>query len=105
HEEIMNSATADAHMSVKNTFILEQIAKKEEIKVDNDELRAHVEGMAENYGMTFEKLAKQLEKEGDVQRIHHQMLMTKTLDFLKSNASVEVLTLEELQAAEAAQQG
>lgn len=104
-EEIVNSATTDAHMSVKNTFILEQIAKKEEITVDNDELRAHVEGMAENYGMPFEKLAKQLEKEGGVQRIHHQMLMSKTLDFLKSNASVEVLTLEELQAAEDAQQG
>jgi trigger factor len=104
-EEILNSATSDAHGSVKNTFILEQIAKVEEIKVDNDELRAHVEGMAESHGMPFEKLAKELEKDGGVQRIHHQMLMSKTLDFLKSNASVEILTLEELQAAEAAQQG
>ena len=104
HEEIMNSATTDAHNSVKNTFILEAIAKQEELKVENDELRAHVEGMAENYGMPFEKMAKELEKEGGVQRIHHQMLMSKTLDFLKSNASVETLTLEELQAAEAAQQ-
>ncbi len=33
------------------------------------------------------------------------LLMSKTLDFLKSNASVETLTLEELKAAEAAQQG
>lgn len=104
-EEILNSATSDAHMSVKNTFILEQIAKTEEIKVDNEELREHVEGMAENYGMPFEKLAKELEKDGGVQRIHHQLLMSKTLDFLKANASVETLSLEELQAAEAARQG
>ncbi len=104
-EEILNSATNDAHSSVKNTFILEQIAKKEEIKVDNDELRQHVEEMAESHGVPFEKLAAQLEKEGGVQRIHHQMLMSKTLDFLKSNASVEILSLEELKAAEAAQQG
>ena len=92
-------------MSVKNTFILEQIAKVEEIKVDNEELREHVEGMAENYGIPFEKLAKELEKDGGVQRIHHQLLMSKTLDFLKANASVETLSLEELQAAEAARQG
>ena len=103
-DEILNSATADAHASVKNTFILEAIAKKEEIKVDNDELRGHVEQMAAANGMPFEKVAKQLEKDGDVQRIHHQLLMSKTLDFLKSNASVETLSLEELQAAEAAQQ-
>ena len=101
----MEGATKDARVSVKNTFILEEIAKKEELTVDNDELRAHVEQMAENYGMPFEKVAKQLEKDGDVQRIHHQLLMSKTLDFLKSNASVETLSLEELQAAEAAQQG
>ena len=104
-DEILNSATADAHNSVKNTFILEAIAKQEEIKVDNDELRAHVEQMAQANGVPFEKVAKQLEEDGDLQRIHHQLLMSKTLDFLKSNASVETLTLEELKAAEAAQQG
>ena len=104
-DEILNSATADAHKSVKNTFILEAVAKAEEISVDNEELRNHVEEMATNHGMEFEKVAKQLEESGDVQRIHHQLMMTKTLDFLKSNASVEILTLEELKAAEAAQQG
>ena len=104
-EEIMEAATRDAHLSVKNTFILEEIAEKEEIKVDNDELRAHVRQMAENYGTTFDKLAKDLEKEGGVERLHHQMLISKTLDFLRSNASVETLSLEELKAAQAAEQG
>ncbi|MFT4546152.1 MAG: trigger factor [Verrucomicrobiales bacterium] len=104
-DEIMNSATTDAHNTVRNTFILEAIAKKEEITVDNEELRAHVQQIADSNGMPFEKVAKELDKEGGAQRIHHQMLMAKTLDFLKSNASVEILTLEELQAAEAAQQG
>ena len=105
HEEIMNSATSEAHKSVKNTFILEQIAKAEEIEVDNDELTDYVKQMAERNGMPFKKVAEELEKDGGVQRVHHQMVMSKTLDFLKSNASVETLTLEELKAAEAAKQG
>jgi trigger factor len=87
-KNIVGSATANAREQIKGTFVLLRIAEKEGITVSREELLGRVAALAQRYQMTFEKMAKELEKRNALDQIHEELLTAKTLDFLISNASV-----------------
>jgi trigger factor len=87
-KDIVGSATANAREQIKGTFVLLRIAEKEGITIKREELLGRVAALAQRYQMSFEKMAKELEKRGALDQIHEEMLTAKTLDFLVSNASV-----------------
>ncbi|HET6408162.1 MAG TPA: hypothetical protein VFG14_09800, partial [Chthoniobacteraceae bacterium] len=87
-KDIVGTATASAREQIKGTFVLLRIAEKEGLTVKREELLGRVASLAQRYQMSFEKMAKELEKRNALDQIHEEMLTAKALDFLVANASV-----------------
>ena len=87
-KELVGAAAVNARDRIKGTFVLMRIAEKEGIKVTREELWGRVASMASKYEMTFEKMAKELEKRNAMDQIGEEILSAKVLDFLASTASV-----------------
>ena len=67
-------------------------------------MEARLQAMAARYGMTREKLVKNLQEREAFGQIEEEILLGKTLAFLSANATVETVALSEAEApAEAAE--
>jgi trigger factor len=87
-KELVGAAAQNAREKLKGTFVLLRIAEKEGIKVTKEELYGRIAAMAQKYGMTFEKMFKELEKRNAVSQMHEEFLTGKALEFLVANAQV-----------------
>jgi trigger factor len=91
HEkELVEVAAQGARQKLKGTFILQRIAEAEKVTVSQAELRARMSTMAARYGMTPEKLARELEKRDATDRVAEEVLSGKVIAFLLANAEVTV---------------
>jgi trigger factor len=91
HEkELVEAAARGARQKLKGTFILQRIAEAEKVTVSEAELRARMISMAARYGMTVDKLERELEKRDAVDRVAEEVLSGKVIDFLVANAEVTV---------------
>lgn len=89
HErELIGSAAQSARDRIKGTFILLRIAEQEGIRVTENELKQAILGMARRYDMPFDKMLKELQKRGAIDQISEDVLTSKTLEFVASNAVV-----------------
>ena len=88
-DEIYAAANNSAKDRVKVSFLLNRIAEKEGIKVDQKELTQRILFLADQYQIRPEKFIKQLQDRNGFGEIHEQILAAKTLDFLEKNAQVE----------------
>ena len=88
-QQIFSVASTSAKERVKAMFLLNRIAQKEGIKVEQQELAQRVHYMAQQYQMPVQKLVKQLEERNGFGEIQEQILSAKVLDFLQLNAQVE----------------
>jgi len=79
----------EAIKRVKATFLLLEIAEKENIDVSGEEIRNAIEKEAIMNGKNFEQLYKEYEEKGMLQLIKVDLLSDKVLDFLLENASIE----------------
>lgn len=93
-KDIVARAGKNARDRLKGTFILTRIAEKEEIRINRNEVDNRVEQMAERYKVTPEKMQKELAKREAFGGLQEDILMGKTLDFLVSKATVEVVAPE-----------
>lgn len=94
-EQIHASALQTARRDVKLQIILNRIAKKEEIKVENEDLSRAVYNMALQQRQKPEDLAKEFRK--DRNRLIHlqrQILFSKTLEFLRDKAKATAAPVE-----------
>ena len=87
-QQLVGAASQNARDRLKGTFVLLRIAEKEGLKVTREELLGRVAALAQKYEMTFEKMAKELEKRGALDQINEELLSAKVLDFLVSKASL-----------------
>jgi len=87
-DRIFASASAQAKSRVKNSFILEKIAEKEELKVSEADILAQVQAMASQANKPVRKVFKQLQKENALGGIRNQILLSKALDFVVSKAAI-----------------
>ena len=69
-------------------FILDEIADKEGITVSDDELSQRVYLMAMQQRRPVKKVARELNQQNAFPDIRHDILISKTLDFLRENAVV-----------------
>ncbi len=88
-QQIFSVASNSAKERVKAMFLLNRIAQKEGIKVEQQELAQRVHYMAQQYQMPVQKLVKQLEERNGFGEIQEQILSAKVLDFLQLNAQIE----------------
>ncbi len=88
-KELIDGAGSLAAHRLKTNFILHRIAEAEKIEVTPDELREAIREQATYTGTTFEKRQKELEEKDQLNGLAEEILLGKTLAFLKSNVSVE----------------
>ena len=89
HEkEIVDSATSRAVSNLRTKYILDVIAKKENITVTDDELTRQVVFMAEKERKPVKKYARELRDGPGFDAIRGDILISKTIAFLRENANI-----------------
>jgi FKBP-type peptidyl-prolyl cis-trans isomerase (trigger factor) len=73
---------------LKTNFILHRIAEHENIQVSRDDINARLREEAARYNVPMEKMRKELQEHDGLDAFAEQILLGKTLDFLKVNVSV-----------------
>ena len=89
-KDIISAASRNARDRLKANFILSRIAEKEGIEVKPQELRERVQILANQYRVKFEKMMTELEEKRAIGQVREEVLIGKVLDFLTSNATVEI---------------
>jgi len=90
-KDIISAASRNARDRLKANFILSRIAEKEGIEVKPQELRERVQILANQYRVKFEKMMTDLEEKKVIGQVREEVLIGKVLDFLTSNANVEIV--------------
>lgn len=93
-DQIVSSATQQAMQSVKISFILEEVAKKEQFEVGDQQLSYAIANLAARQKMPIKKFLSEAKKSGLVDRVREDLLMDNALQFLKDNAAVEEIDPE-----------
>lgn len=88
-DEILNSATSQARNNVKVSFILEQIARKENLEVPDQKVAMALAQLAERQRMPIKKFMNEAQKNGLIDNVRGDLLMQEALEFLKDKAVVE----------------
>jgi trigger factor len=89
-KDIISAAARNARDRLKANFILVRIAEKEGIEVTAKELRERVQMLANQYRVKFEKMMSDLENKQALGEVREEVKIVKVLDFLTSNANVEI---------------
>ena len=88
-DEILNSATSQARNNVKVSFILEQVAKKENLEVPSQKIAMALAQLAERQRMPAKKFMSEAQKSGLIDNVRGDLLLQEALEFLKDKAVVE----------------
>ena len=88
-KELVEGAGGLAAHRLKTNFILGRIAEQENIKVTQEDLDEQIRQEALRYNMSVEKMRKEFEQHDRLDSLAEQILLGKTLDFLKANVSVD----------------
>ncbi|MEP7016258.1 MAG: trigger factor [Verrucomicrobiota bacterium] len=88
-KELIDGAAGLASHRLKTNFILHRIAEGEKIEVTREDLDLRIRQEAAQYDISVDKMRKQLEEHQQLNTLAEQILLGKTLDFLKANVTVE----------------
>ena len=84
------STREDSVKAAKADILLDEIARRESIEALESEVEGEVARLAERAGKSRDALRAQMAKEGDLSALASRIREEKTLDLLKSNASIEL---------------
>ena len=87
--EIFASAQYQAVANLRTNFILQEIARTENIIVEDKELIGHLVQIATSRKLVPQKFIKDMQREGRIQSIRQSMTIGKTIDFLVGQAIVQ----------------
>jgi trigger factor len=88
-KELIDGAAGLAANRLKTNFILHRIAEREKIQVTKEDVDLRIRQEAGRYDISPDKMRKELQQKDALDDIAEQILLGKTLDFLKANVSVE----------------
>jgi trigger factor len=88
-KELIEGAGSLAAHRLKTNFILHRIAEVEKIEVTREEIDEAIRAQAAHYNVSVEKMRKEFEENDRINGLAEEILLGKTLDFLKANVSVE----------------
>src|SRR5437588_77901 len=94
-KELIETAASVAHHRLKTNFILERIAEQEKIEVRKEDVDLRIRQEAQHYNISSDKMRKELEEHDGLNALAEQILLGKTLDFLKANVSVQPVSEEQ----------
>jgi trigger factor len=88
-KELIEGAGSLAAHRLKTNFILHRIAEREKIQVTREEVDNGIREQAAHYNVSVEKMRKEFEENNRLNGLAEEILLGKTLDFLKANVSME----------------
>jgi len=88
-KELIDTAAGMAAHRLKTNFILHRIAEREKIEVTKEDLDSRIRQEAARYDISPEKMRKELQQRNALNDVADQVLLGKTLDFLKADVSIE----------------
>jgi trigger factor len=88
-KELIEGAGSLAAHRLKTNFILHRIAEQEQLKITREEVDARIAAEAQRHNVPPEKMRKELEENDRLDGVAEEVLLGKTLDFLKSNVTVQ----------------
>jgi trigger factor len=80
----------EAARIVRSGLLLNKIAEKEALTVDDGQIDARIREAASRYGRDFESMKQSYEKDNLLERLRDQILEEITLDFIESKANINV---------------
>jgi trigger factor len=89
-KELVEGAAGLAAHRLRTNFILQRVAEREKIEVSRDDLDNRIRQEATRYNISAEKMRKELDEHDGLNALAEQILLGKTLDFLRANVSVEM---------------
>jgi trigger factor len=89
-KELIDAAAGMATHRLKTNFILQRIAESEKVQVTKEDLDSRIRQEAARYDISPEKMRKELQQRNTLDDVSEQLLLGKTLDFLKANVSIEL---------------
>lgn len=87
-EDLVKSAETQAKNNVKTMFILDEIAKKEGLTVAEEEVSQRIMMMAMQQQRPPKKVARELRDKNAFGEIRQDILISKTIEFLRSSAKI-----------------
>lgn len=84
-DEHKKTAEENAKKSLRRSLILRKIARLEKIVVTNEEMDQQIAVMSSYYGYKPKELRANLEKSGNIDELHFNMLSAKVLQFVADN--------------------
>jgi len=87
--ELIDGAAGVAAHRLKTNFILHRIVERENIQVAKEDVDLRIRQEAARYDISPEKMRKELQQKDVLDDVAEQILLGKTLDFLKANVSIE----------------
>jgi trigger factor len=91
HDQFRDEATR----IVRSGLLLNKIAEKETLSVDDGEIDDRIREAASRYGRDFESMKASYEKDNLIERLRDQILEEKTLDFIESRANIRVKSIDQ----------
>ncbi len=88
-KELIDGAAGLAATRLKTNFILHRVAERENIQVKKEDVDLRIKQEAARYDISPEKMRKELQQKDALDDVAEQILVGKTLDFLKANVSIE----------------
>ncbi|HEU0209281.1 MAG TPA: trigger factor [Candidatus Udaeobacter sp.] len=88
-KELIEAAASMAAHRLKTNFILHRIAEREKTEVTKEDLDSRIKQEAARYDISPEKMRKELQQRNALDDVAEQLLLGKTLDFLKANVSID----------------
>ena len=88
-EGIRDKFRESAVAQVKGLLLLSAIARKEDIKVSEEEVDQQIQAMADQYRQPFDATKAYLQEQGEIDSIRFSLRKNKTLKFLEDNAKIK----------------
>ncbi len=85
-EKYKEETRSKAEEKLRKLFICRRIAEKENISVDSKEVDSQLKGMSKYYGYKEKELRSMLEKNGGMEDIQLDLMISKVMDFLVNKA-------------------
>jgi len=88
-KELIEGAGSLAAHRLKTNFILHRIAEHEKFQVTREELDNAIRAQAAHYNVSVDKMRKEFEENDRINGLVEEILLGKTLDFLKANVTIK----------------
>jgi trigger factor len=87
-EEVRQQLREQAITRIKRELLIDEIAKREGIAVDDSDVEADLKRLAERMEQRLEYIRRQMEQSGALESIRHNILADKVLDFVAARSTV-----------------